>query len=227
MLIVLLGAWLLASGSPARALPTAQQLVYQQRELSMFLHFSMCTFAGCEQAACHSDLPVLFNPTTVNATQWVETAASLGAQEACLTARHSGGFALWPSAHTNYSVKQSPWKQGTRTAPCCTHAASTLHSCCGSWYATAGCSWECVPARHRHQRNAANLSWGASRSMMLADVRTSCMTSTATKVKATSLQNLFPHAGITPSHRASTSLPTGIATTLISSGVFSRSLGRT
>ena len=110
--LMLLSMCVLAFGLAARAVPTAQQLLYQQRELSMFLHFSICTFAGCEQDPCDSNLPSLFNPTSLNATQWVETAVSLGAKEVCLTARHSGGFALWPSAYTNYSVRSSPWKGG-------------------------------------------------------------------------------------------------------------------
>ena len=98
--------------SPARALPTASQLVYQRRELSLFLHFSICTYAGCEQNTCDSNPASLFNPGAMNVTQWVSIAIDAGAEEICLTARHSGGFALWPSRHTNYSVAQSPWREG-------------------------------------------------------------------------------------------------------------------
>ena len=102
----------LAAAVPSHAVPTPAQLLYQQRELSMFLHFSMCTFAGCEQNTCDANPPSLFDPGALDATQWVETAVALGAKQICLTARHSGGFALWPSKHTNYSVKASPWRAG-------------------------------------------------------------------------------------------------------------------
>lgn len=82
----------------------------------MFMHFSMCTFApsgGCEQdTACRSNPPSLFNPTALNTTQWMETAVALGAKEICLTAHHTGGFALFQTDHTNYSIRQSPYKAG-------------------------------------------------------------------------------------------------------------------
>jgi len=93
-IIALLAA---VSGSPAR--PTTEQLAYQKNDVSMFMHFSMCTFApsgGCEQdTACRSNPPSLFNPTALNTTQWMETAVALGAKEICLTAHHTGGFALF------------------------------------------------------------------------------------------------------------------------------------
>lgn len=99
--------------SPAGRVPTPEQLSYQRKEVSMFMHFSMCTFAGCEQdTACRKNPPSLFAPTALNTTQWVATAAALGAKEICLTAHHTGGFALFQSEHTNYSVRQSPYRGG-------------------------------------------------------------------------------------------------------------------
>ena len=38
--------------------------------------------------------------------------ASLGMKEIIITAHHEGGFALWPSNFTNYSVAASQWKGG-------------------------------------------------------------------------------------------------------------------
>ena len=36
----------------------------------------------------------------------------MGAKEICLTVTHEGGFALWPSNFTNYSVAHSHWRSG-------------------------------------------------------------------------------------------------------------------
>lgn len=97
--------------------PTAAQLDYQRREVTMFVHFSMCTFApngGCEQdTACLTNPPSLFDPgDTLNTSQWAETAVKMGAKEVCLTAHHTGGFALFQSNYTNYSIRQSPYQGG-------------------------------------------------------------------------------------------------------------------
>ena len=96
------------------AKPTPAQLAFQDQELSMFMHFGLCTFAACEHndgnPAAHP--PSLFNPSNLDTDQWARAAVAMGAKEICLTAFHEGGFALWPSKVTNYSVAASPWKQG-------------------------------------------------------------------------------------------------------------------
>lgn len=70
----------------------------------------------CDEASCGEYAPCLkpqlFNPSALNASQWVEAALATGFQEICLTAQHEGGFALWPSAYTNYSVANAAWKDG-------------------------------------------------------------------------------------------------------------------
>jgi len=88
-----------------------QQLAYQRSELTAYLHFGLQTFDGTEYGDA-SDAPSLFNPTDMNATQWVNTLKASGFRQAALFAKHSTGFCLWPSAYTDYSVKNSPWKNG-------------------------------------------------------------------------------------------------------------------
>ena len=42
----------------------------------------------------------------------MEHSVAMGMREICLTAHHEGGFALWPSNFTDYSVKATPWMDG-------------------------------------------------------------------------------------------------------------------
>jgi alpha-L-fucosidase len=93
------------------AKPTATQLALQDLELGVFIHYSIDTYA--ERSAPHGSTPAsAFNPTELNAEQWVLAAKSMGATFVVLTARHEEGFCLWPTKTTDYSVKSSPYKNG-------------------------------------------------------------------------------------------------------------------
>jgi len=94
------------------AKPSIRQQKLLDRQFTQFMHFSLCTFSGCQWDQQPLDHASLFNPTNLNASQWVEVANMWGAKEICLTVKHVDGFTLWPSAATPYSVKASPWKQG-------------------------------------------------------------------------------------------------------------------
>ena len=99
-------------------LPTPEQLHYLESELTMFMHFSVCTFNdGCNggQQNCGyggKSVPYpasTFNPTNVDTNQWAQVALGLNAKQVCLTVHHSGGFALWPTNASTYSIKESPF----------------------------------------------------------------------------------------------------------------------
>ncbi|KAH7352871.1 hypothetical protein KP509_19G068200 [Ceratopteris richardii] len=92
-------------------IPSQAQLQWQQREVIMFLHFGMNTFTDREWGSGAED-PRLFNPSSLNASQWVSVAKQLGISLVILTAKHHDGFCLWPSAYTDHSVSKSPWKRG-------------------------------------------------------------------------------------------------------------------
>ena len=95
----------------SRLVPTAQQLEWQQMEFTAFLHFGMNTFTGNEWGH-GTDSPELFNPSELDCEQWVKALKDGGFKMALLTAKHHDGFCLWPTATTEYSVKNSPWKDG-------------------------------------------------------------------------------------------------------------------
>ncbi|KAI3461389.1 hypothetical protein Pfo_018052 [Paulownia fortunei] len=97
---------------PILPIPTSQQISWQLTEMALFLHFGTNTFTDSEWGTGHAD-PSLFNPTSLNATQWVNVAKNSGFSRLILTAKHHDGFCLWPSEYTDYSVKSSSWKNGT------------------------------------------------------------------------------------------------------------------
>jgi len=77
----------------------------------MFCHFGINTFCDQEWGE-GTDSPRLFNPTALDARQWVRTAKQAGFRYFILTAKHHDGFCLWPTATTEYSIKASPWHGG-------------------------------------------------------------------------------------------------------------------
>ncbi|MCJ8008247.1 alpha-L-fucosidase [Lederbergia wuyishanensis] len=93
------------------AIPTKAQLAWQDLDLGIFCHFGINTFCDQEWGE-GTDSPELFNPTELDAAQWVKLAKDAGFKYFVLTAKHHDGFCLWPTATTDYSVKSSPWKDG-------------------------------------------------------------------------------------------------------------------
>ena len=97
--------------APLKVVPSYEQQAYQQLETIGFIHFSINTFTGKEWGY-GDESPALFNPTALNAEQWVIAAKEGGLKELILTTKHHDGFCLWPSAYTEHSVKNSPYKNG-------------------------------------------------------------------------------------------------------------------
>lgn len=93
------------------AKPSAKQIAFADWEVGAFIHYGLNPFTGQEHGD-GQEPPSRFNPTQLDTDQWARTAKALGARYAVLTARHEGGFCLWPSKTTDYTIANSPYQDG-------------------------------------------------------------------------------------------------------------------
>ncbi|TJZ60569.1 alpha-L-fucosidase [Sphingobacterium olei] len=96
---------------PYGALPSEGQLRWHEMETYCLIHYTPTTFQDKEWGFGDAD-PSLFNPSNFDADQIAKAAASAGFKGLISVAKHHDGFCLWPTATTDYSIKQAPWKNG-------------------------------------------------------------------------------------------------------------------
>ena len=91
--------------------PTENQLRWQDMEMYAFIHYSLNTYTD-QEWGFGNEAPALFNPSDLDCRQWARVCRQAGMKGIIFTAKHHCGFCMWPSAYTEYSVKNAPWKQG-------------------------------------------------------------------------------------------------------------------
>lgn len=91
--------------------PSDRQLVLEQMEFYAFVHFTVNTFTDREWGD-GTESETVFDPSELDAEQWVSAVKSAGMKGMILTCKHHDGFCLWPSALTEHSVKNSPFRNG-------------------------------------------------------------------------------------------------------------------
>ena len=101
------------------AKPTAQQLAWQEMELGVIIHYCMEIYRPELQGEWYKTdqvrtalAPGTIRPQNLDPSQWVRSAAALGAKYAVLVANHCTGFSLWDTKVNDFSIAHTAWKGG-------------------------------------------------------------------------------------------------------------------
>ena len=97
--------------APYGVLPTERQLRWQEMDMYVLVHFTPTTFENKEWGFGDAN-PAIFNPTQFDARQILRAVKAGGFRGLILVTKHHDGFALWPTATTDYNISKSPWRNG-------------------------------------------------------------------------------------------------------------------
>jgi alpha-L-fucosidase len=104
-----------AQMNTSEVLPTNAQLAWADAEIGVLIHFDVQVFKPeyeWRRDMGNHPSPSVFNPTRLSTDQWMKAARDLGAKYGVLVAKHCSGFSLWPTEVHEYSIKNSPYKNG-------------------------------------------------------------------------------------------------------------------
>lgn len=99
------------SKSASQVRPAARQIRWQEYGTLGFIHFNINSFTDRNWGTGTEDLS-LFNPTELDADQWIRTFKAAGVSSVILVAKHHDGFRLWPSKHHPRNISKSPFRNG-------------------------------------------------------------------------------------------------------------------
>lgn len=91
--------------------PARRQLEWQKTEFYGLISYGMPVFTG-KQYGDGFTPPSVFWPEAMNTDSWCALAKTAGMNGLVLTCKHYDGFCLWPTEHTEYSIKNSNWLEG-------------------------------------------------------------------------------------------------------------------
>lgn len=95
----------------AKVLPRPNQTAWMRLERTFFLHYGPNTFRGVEWGDGREDAAI-FNPTALDANQWLGAVQDAGGKLLILVSKHHDGLCFWPSRYTTHSVASGPWRGG-------------------------------------------------------------------------------------------------------------------
>ena len=93
------------------AKPSVRQIEWQKTEFYGLISYGLPVFTSGKYGGGFTSASV-FWPEDMDTDSWCELAQKAGMNGLVLTCKHYDGFCLWPSAFTDYSVKQSNWMDG-------------------------------------------------------------------------------------------------------------------
>ena len=104
------------------ALPTKEQLAWQDQEIGVIIHYELATYLNLDGCNRDPDLVPdinLWKPAELDMDQWLDSIEALGAKYGTLVAKHNCGFALWPS-NTHFPLEDgadNPYNYTVAEAP--------------------------------------------------------------------------------------------------------------